>query len=79
MTCRQIQAIPLFPGKRQIRSLADLFQPGRLRRSGHQLHLCRMAQDPCGRYGCVRHPIFLRQLTDYVIEFLEFRISQKNA
>ena len=38
-----------------------------------------MTQDPGGRHSGIRCSVFLRQLTDYVIELPEFRIPQKNT
>ena len=46
MSGGQIQPVPLFPGQIQRAGLRNLLQAGSLCRSGNQLHLRRMPEDP---------------------------------
>ena len=46
MSGGQIQPVPLFPGQIQRAGLRNLLQAGCLCRSGNQLHLRRMPEDP---------------------------------
>ena len=53
MTGGQVQPVPLLPGQAEGTGLEDVQQAGRLRRTGNQLHLRRMAENPRrGNCGC---------------------------